>query len=64
MYVGGPARFEHPGLLPAHELEEHPKKAVRQIRRLARDWACHGCADGVVRAEELGVAVDDVEGGL
>ena len=49
--------------LPAEQFEQHPHEAERHVRRLLGDRTCHRRSNGVVRAEELGVAVDEVEGG-
>ena len=45
------------------EFEEEAHEAEGEVGGLARDRAGHGRADGVVVPEELGVGVDDVEGG-
>jgi hypothetical protein len=49
--------------LAPQQLEKHADEAEGQVGRLLRDRAGHGRADRVVGAEELGVAVDEVERG-
>ena len=43
-------------------LENHAHKAERHVRRLLGDGAGHAGPDGVIRAKELRVSVDEVEG--
>ena len=48
-------------LVVPHDLENHAHKAERHVRRLLGDRAGHAGPNGVIRAKELRVAVDEVE---
>ncbi len=49
------------GMLLRDQLQQHADEAVRHLRGLACDGTGHPAADGVVRAEELRVPIDDVQ---
>ena len=60
--VGGVAVTLELGGVPPQQFEEHADEPEGHVGRLAGDGRGHPAPDGVVGPEELGVAVDDVEG--